>query len=215
MPEKITRYSVRPEGGGSPLVDTFWDTLKPFPGRGLITLRLAIACTFIVLVSYTFRMPFQDLMPFFVLFITKEEKVTTVVTALLVLLAVTLAIVAAILLYKCTGNRPEFRIPAIALEIFIGMYLFRVLSIGPVGWILGFVCAAAQSLVYLFPSPEETVHQFLWLWVAIAFSTAVAWLANLSLFPVSPTQLLQREFVAGWRAISAATEQLSSALSIF
>ena len=155
-------------------------------------------------------MPFQDLMPFFVLFITKEEKVTTTVTALLVLFAVTIAVAAAILIYKFTGDRAEFRIPAIALEIFIGMYLFRVLSIGAVGWILGFVVAAAQSLVYLFPSPEETVHQFLWLWVAIAFSIAVAWLANLSLFPVSPIQLLRREFAAGWHAVSAATEQLAA-----
>jgi multidrug resistance protein MdtO len=208
MPEKIANYARGAESVSFP--DMFWDSLKPFPGRGRITLRLAVACTLIVLVTYTFRMPFQDLMPFFVLFITKEEKVTTTVTALLVLLAATLAIAVAILIYKSTGNRAEFRIPGIALEIFIGMFLFRVLSIGAVGWILGFLCAASQSLVYLFPSPEETVHQFLWLWVAIAFSVAVAWLANLLLFPVSPTLLLQREFVAGWHAVSAAAEQLAT-----
>jgi multidrug resistance protein MdtO len=210
MPEKIANYSRGAESPGVSFPGMFRDSLKPFPGRGRITLRLAVACTLVVLVAYTFRMPFQDLMPFFVLFATKEEKVTTTISVLLVLFAVTIAIAAAILIYKLTGNRAEFRIPGIALEIFIGMYLFRVLSIGPVGWILGFVCAAGQSLVYLFPSPEETVHQFLWLWVAIAFSVTVAWLANLSLFPVSPTQLLQRELVAGWHAVSAATEQLTT-----
>src|SRR6266478_9522428 len=194
MPEKVANYARGAETRGVSFPNIFWDSLKPFPGRGRITLRLAVACTLVVLVTYTFRMPFQDLMPFFVLFITKEEKVTTTVTALLVLFAVTIAIAAAILIYKFTGNRPEFRIPAIALEIFVGMYLFRVLSIGPVGWILGFVCAATQSLVYLFPSAEETVHQFLWFWVAVAFSIGVAWAANLLLFPVSPVQLLQHEF---------------------
>src|ERR1700730_1923519 len=208
MPEKIANYARGAESVSFP--DMFWDSLKPFPGRGRITLRLAVACTLIVLVTYTFRMPFQDLMPFFVLFITKEEKVTTVVTALLVLLSATLAIAVAILIYKATGNRPEFRIPGIALEIFVGMFLFRVLSIGAVGWILGFICAASQSVVYLFPNPEETVHQFLWLWVAVAFSVAVAWLANLLLFPVSPIQLLQRNFVAGWAAVSKATKQLAT-----
>jgi multidrug resistance protein MdtO len=210
MPEKTAIYARGSEDRGVSFPRMFWDSLKPFPGRGRITLRLAVVCTLIVLVAYTFRMPFQDLMPFFVLFITKEEKVTTTVTALLVLLAATLAIAAAILIYKCTGDRAEFRIPGIALEIFIGMFLFRVLSIGAVGWILGFLVAASQSLVYLFPSPEETVHQFLWLWVAIAFPLAVAWLANLLLFPVSPTRLLQREFVAGWHAVSGATEQLTT-----
>jgi multidrug resistance protein MdtO len=210
MPEKIAIYASGSENRGISFPRMFWDSLKPFPGRGRITLRLAVACTLIVLVAYTFRMPFQDLMPFFVLFITKEEKVTTAVTALLVLVAATLAIAVAILIYKCTGDRAEFRIPGIALEIFIGMFLFRVLSIGAVGWILGFIVAATQSLVYLFPSPEETVQQFLWLWVAVAVSVAVAWLANLLLFPVAPTHLLRREFVARWHAVSAATERLTT-----
>ena len=210
MPEKILNYAGGADSGGASFPSMFWDSLKPFPGRGRLTLRLAVACTLVVLVTYTFRTPFQDLMPFFVLFITKEEKVATAVTALLVLFAATLAIALAILLYKCTGDRAEFRIPGIALEIFIGMFLFRVLSIGAVGWILGFIVAASQSVVYLSPSPEETVHQFLWLWVAVVFPVAVAWLANLLLFPVSPTRLLQREFVTGWHAVSAATQQLAT-----
>jgi multidrug resistance protein MdtO len=210
MPEKISSWA--PESR-SPLRDAIWDTFKPFPGRGRVALRLAFACTLVVLVAETFRMPFQDLMPFFVLFVTKEEKVTTAATVLLVLLAVTVSIIAAILLYKLTGNRAEFRIPGIALEIFVGMYLFRVLSVGPVGWIIGFICAASQSLVYLFPSAEETVHQFLWLWVAIAFSAVIAWLANFYILPVSPVQLLQRKLVTGWRAVSIAAEQLTASQS--
>jgi hypothetical protein len=80
MPEKIANYARGADSGGVSFPSMFWDSLKPFPGRGRITLRVAVACTLIVLVTYTFRMPFQDLMPFFVLFITKEEKVTTAVT---------------------------------------------------------------------------------------------------------------------------------------
>ncbi len=210
MPEKIAKRTWGAESRGTSFLDMLWETLKPFPGRAQVTLRLAVVCTAVVLVAYTFRMPFQDLMPFFILFITKEDKVTTAVSALLVIFAITVAIAVAIVIYKFTGNRAEFRIPAIALEIFVGMYLFRVLSIGPVGWILGFICAATQSLVYLFPGPEETVHQFLWLWAAIVFSVGLAWVANILLFPVSATRLLQREFVAGWNAISAATAQLTA-----
>src|SRR5271166_3974850 len=210
MPEKIAKYSWGAESRGIPVLDMLWEALKPFPGRARLTLRLAVICTAIVLVSDTFRLPFQDLMPFFILFITKEEKVTTTVSAVLVLVTVTVAIGASIVVFKCTGNRAEFRIPAIAAEIFVGMYLFRVLSIGAVGWILAFIVSATQSLVYLFPDPEETVHQFLWLWVAVALSVGLAWVANLLLFPVSPTGLLQREFVAGWNAISTATAQLTA-----
>jgi hypothetical protein len=210
MPEKIANYARADESWGVSFSKMFWDGLKRFPGRGLITLRLAVVCTLIELVGQTFRMPFQDLLPFFVLFITKGERVSTAISALVVLFALTLATAAAILLYKATGDRAEFRIPSIALEIFIGMYLFRVLSIPAIGWILGFFVAMSQSLIYLSPNAEETVHQFLWLWLIIAFSAVVAWLANLLLFPVSATQLLQREFVARWDAVSAATGELTA-----
>src|SRR5690349_16339864 len=111
MRGKRSQHPGGAEGWRGSFFEMLWDALKPFPGRGGITLRLAIVCTAIVLVADTFRLPFQDLMPFFILFITKEEKVTTAVSALLVLFAVTLAIGASTLLFKFTGERPEFRIP--------------------------------------------------------------------------------------------------------
>jgi multidrug resistance protein MdtO len=207
MPEEIAKLRTG-ESLKIPFLEVLWETLQPFPGRAQLTLRLASICTIIVLAADTFRLPFQDLLPFFILFVTKEEKVTTALSAFLVLVTVTLAIAVSIVLFKLTGDRAEFRIPAIAVEIFAGMYLFRILAIGPVGWILGFVCAASQSLVYLFPDPEETVHQFLWLWVAIAFSVTLAWMANLLLFPISARRLLQQEFVFVWRAIGDSSAQL-------
>jgi multidrug resistance protein MdtO len=163
----------------------------------------------IVLLTNTFRLPFQDLLPFLVLFTAKEEKITTAITAILVLLAITVSIGASILIFKLTGNRPEFRIPGMALEIFIGMYLFRVLSIGPVGFILAFIVSVAQSVVDLYPTPEEAVHHFLWLWVAVALSAVFGWLATILLFPVPATGVLQRHFVTGWHTISIAAKQLS------
>jgi len=209
MSERIANYPGGAERRQGRLLDILWDDLKPFPGRGRITLRLAIVCTAIVLVSNTFRLPLQDVLPFLVLFTSKEEKVTTAITAVLALFAITVAVVASILIFKYTGDRAEFRIPAMAVEIFVGMYLFRVLSIGPVGFILAFIVSVSQSLVDLFPTPEEAVHEFLWVWVAVALSVSVAWVANLLLFPVPANQVLQREFVAAWRAVAAATTELT------
>jgi len=213
MSERIANYPGGAERRQGRLLDILWDDLKPFPGRGRITLRLAIVCTAIVLVSNTFRLPLQDVLPFLVLFTSKEEKVTTAITAVLALFAITVAVVASILIFKYTGDRAEFRIPAMAVEIFVGMYLFRVLSIGPVGFILAFIVSVSQSLVDLFPTPEEAVHEFLWVWVAVALSVSVAWLANLLLFPVPANQVLQREFVAAWRAVAAGNDRIDDWLA--
>jgi multidrug resistance protein MdtO len=156
MSEGVTQHPVSIEAQTG-LWQLLCDELKPFPGRDLATLRMAIVCTAIVLLTNTFRLPFQDLLPFLVLFTAKEEKITTTITAILVLVAITVSIGATILIFKCTGNRPEFRIPGMAVEIFVGMYLFRVLSIGPVGFILAFIVSVAQSVVDLYPTPEEAV----------------------------------------------------------
>jgi hypothetical protein len=210
MFESVAKYSAAPKQQQISRWRALWAELRPFPGRDLATLRMAIACTAIVLLSNTFRLPFQDVLPFFVLFTAKEEKITTAITAVLTLLAITVSVGAAILVFKCTGNRPEFRIPGMAVEIFVGMYLFRILSIGPVGFVLAFIVSALQSIVDLFPTPEQAVHQFLWVWVAVALASGVAWLATLTLFPVPANRVLQREFVSGWRTISMALKQLGN-----
>lgn len=209
MSERIVNYPGGAERRQDGLLDILWDELKPFPGRARAALRLAIACTAIVLVSNTLRLPLQDILPFLVLFTVKEEKVTTAITALLALFSITVAVGASILIFKYTSGRAEFRIPAMALEIFVGMYLFRVLSFGAVGFILAFIVSVSQSLVDLFPTPEEAVHEFLWVWVAVALSVSFGWLANLLLFPVPANRVLQREFVTGWRAVAAATTELT------
>ena len=210
MSGRTANYPGDAERRQDGVLDILWDELKPFPDRGRITLRLAIACTAIVLVSNTFRLPLQDVLPFFVLFVSKEEKVSTAITVLLVLFAITISVGAAILIFKLAGDRAEFRIPAMALEIFVGMYLFRILSVGPVGFILAFIISVTQSLVDLFPTPEEAVHQFLWVWVAVSLSASLAWLANLLLFPIPANRVLQRELVAGWGTVVAATTELTT-----
>jgi multidrug resistance protein MdtO len=208
MSESVANYSTETKRSPAGLLSILWGELKPFPGRDLATLRMAIACTAIVLVSNTFRLPLQDVLPFLILFVAKEETITTAITAVLALLGITVSVGAAILVFKCAGNRPEFRIPAMAVEIFVGMYLFRILSIGPVGFIIAFIVSVSQSIVDLFPTPEEAVHQFLWVWVAVTSAAGCGWLATLILFPVPASRVLQREFVAGWRTVSIAAKQL-------
>ncbi|MBV9733409.1 MAG: FUSC family protein [Verrucomicrobia bacterium] len=208
MSAGVTDHTTKIEAENPGLFGILWSELKPYPGRDLAALRMAIACTAVVLVSNTFRLPLQDVLPFLVLFTSKEEKITTTITAILALFAITIAVGASLLVFKCTGNRPEFRIPGMAVEIFVGMYLFRVLAVGPVGFILAFIVSVSQSIVDLYPTPEDAVHEFLWVWVAVALGAGLGWLANLVLFPVPARRVLQREFVDSWQKTALALKQL-------
>jgi multidrug resistance protein MdtO len=208
MADGVTNYPTNIEAGKQGLFGILWSELKPYPGRDLAALRMAITCTVIVLISNTFKLPLQDVLPFLVLFTAKEETITTTITAVLALFAITIAVGASLLVFKCTGNRPEFRIPGMAAEIFVGMYLFRILSIGPVGFILAFIVSVAQSIVDLYPTPEDAVHEFLWVWVAVALGAGLGWLANLVLFPVPARRVLQRELVDSWQKTALALKEL-------
>src|SRR5437016_5732816 len=66
------------------------------------------------------------------------------------------------------------------------MYLSRVLVLGPLGFLLGFVVAVSQSVGEEVPSPELLVRGLLWLWVALAYAIALTVVLNLLFLPDTP-----------------------------
>src|SRR5947199_9850869 len=100
-----------------------------------------------------------------------DGKLLTKITGLGGGIVLTIGIGATLLLYKFTYGHPELRIPGMAIALFLGMWLSRVLVIGPLGFLLGFVVAVSQSVGAEIPSPELVVRGLLWLWVALAYAT--------------------------------------------
>lgn len=86
----------------------------------------------------------------------------------------------------------ELRIPGMAIALFLGMWLSRVLVIGPLGFLLGFVVAVSQSVGEEVPSPEQLVRGLLWLWVALAYAIAVTVVLNLLFLPDPPKAAAHR-----------------------
>ena len=75
-----------------------------------------------------------------------------------------------------------------AIALFFGMWLSRILVIGQLGFLLGFVIAVSQSIGEAIPSPEELVRQLLWLWVALAYAIALTVILNLWFLPDTPSE---------------------------
>src|SRR6201981_3905921 len=63
------------------------------------------------------------------------------------------------------------------------MLLSRVFVIGPLGFLIGFVVTATQSVGEAVPSPELLVRGILWLWVAIAYAVGLTVVLNLLFLP--------------------------------
>lgn len=170
------------------LPDSGWlawlcDELAPSRERKIRTTILLAGTVLCVLISMTLQVPELAVSAYMVFFISKQSKTLTTVTGVFGLFGVTLAFVLSLLLYKLTYGHPELRIPSMAAVLFAGMYLSRILTIGPLGFILGFVIAISQSEGEWIPSPELLVRALLWLWVAVAYGISLTVVLNRLFMP--------------------------------
>ena len=153
-------------------------------------IRVAIIIASVVLcviTSMALQVPELALSAYMAFFVSKETKRLTTITGIGGIIGVTIAIGGTLLLYKFTYDHPELRVPGMAIALFLGMYASRILVIGPIGFIIGFVVAYSQSLGEQIPSPELVVRAALWVWVAVAYAVAITVVLNLLFLPEAPS----------------------------
>src|SRR6266699_66734 len=166
--------------------------LAPTSARNTRTAIMVGGAVLCVIISMTLQVPELATSAYMVFFISKESKLLTTITGVGGVIVLTIGIGATLLLYKFTYGHPELRIPGMAITLFLGMWLSRVLVIGPLGFLLGFVVAVSQSVGEEIPSPELLVRGLLWLWVAIAYAIAVPVALNLLFLPDTPKAAAHR-----------------------
>jgi uncharacterized membrane protein YccC len=147
--------------------------LAPTRAREIRTAIIVSGVALCVIISMALQVPEVGLSAYMVFFVSKETKLLTTITGVGGLIGATIGIVATLLLYKFTYGHPELRIPGMAISLFLGMWLSRALTIGPLGFIIGFVVAYSQSIGEQIPSPELVVRAALWVWVALAYGVTV------------------------------------------
>ena len=157
--------------------------LAPSHDRKVRTLILICGAVFCVIISMALQVPELAVSAYMVFFISKETKTVTTIVGILGLIGLTIGIAVSLLLYKFTYGHPEFRIPSMAIVLFLGMYASRILVIGPLGFLLGFIIAVTQSIGDLLPSPELLVRAILWIWVALAYAVGLTVVLNLLFLP--------------------------------
>src|SRR5467141_2959405 len=166
--------------------------LAPSHEREVRTLIVICGAVLCVIISMALQVPQLATSAYMVFFISKESKLLTTITGVGGVFVLTIGIGATLLLYKFTYGHPELRIPGMAIALFLGMWLSRVLVIGPLGFLLGFVIAVSQSVGEEVPSPELLVRGLLWLWVALAYAIALTVVLNLLFLPDTPQTAAHR-----------------------
>src|SRR6184192_2161125 len=160
--------------------------LAPTSARKIRTAIIVAGAVLCVIISMALQVPQLATSAYMVFFISKESKLLTTITGLGGIIVLTVGIGATLLLYKFTYGHPELRIPGMAIALFLEMWLSRVLVMGPLGFLFGFVVAVSQSVGEEIPSPELLVRGLLWLWVALTYAIAVTVALNLLFLPDTP-----------------------------
>jgi uncharacterized membrane protein YccC len=172
-------------------IDSNWigwlkSELAPTSPREIRTAIIVAGAVLCVVISMTLQVPQLATSAYMVFFVSKENKLLTTITGVGGAFVLTIGIAGTLLLYKFTYGHPELRIPGMAIALFLGMWLSRVLVMGPLGFLLGFVVAVSQSVGEEIPSPELVVRQLLWLWVALTYAIALTVVLNLLFLPDTP-----------------------------
>src|SRR5438309_9289720 len=160
--------------------------LAPTPERARRTAIMAGAAVLCVIISMTLQVPELSVTAYMPFFISQATKAKTMLLGIIGFIGLTIGIGISLLLYKFTYGHPELRILGMAIALFLGMWMSRVLVIGPLGFLLGFVVAVSQSVGEEIPSPELLVRGLLWLWVALAYAIALTVVLNLLFLPDTP-----------------------------
>src|SRR5437899_1581863 len=182
---------------GSDPIDSDWlgwlkRELAPTSARKIRTAIIVAGAVLCVIISMALQVPQLATSAYMVFFISKESKLLTKITGVGGVIVLTIGIGATLLLYKFTYGHPELRVPGMAIALFLGMWLSRVLVIGPLGFLLGFVVAVSQSVGEEVPSPELLVRGLLWLWVALTYAIVVTVVLNLLFLPDTPQTAAHR-----------------------
>jgi uncharacterized membrane protein YccC len=159
--------------------------LAPSHARKIRTAIFVVGVVLCVIISMSLQVPEVALSAYMIFFLSKETKVLTTKIGVGGLIGVTIAIGITLPLFKFTYGHPELRIPAMAVALFLGMWLTRVFAIGALGLILGFLISYTQSIVEQVPiaSPEIVVRASLWVWVAIAYAAGLTVVLNRLFLP--------------------------------
>jgi hypothetical protein len=160
--------------------------LAPEPARDIRTAIIVASAVLCAIISMALQVPELATSAYMAFFVSKENKRLTATTGVGGTIVLTIGIGVTLLLYKFTYGYPELRIPGMAIMLFLGMWLSRVLVLGPLGFLLGFIIAVSQSVGEAAPSPEYLVHGLLWLWVALAYSIGLTVVLNLLFLPDAP-----------------------------
>ncbi len=194
----------------SGVLDFLRRELAPTPGRGSATVRLTLACLAATIPILTHRIPAALVVMMVMYLITQEDTAATLLGSILAVIGVTIGLSLALLAWRISLDIVWLRLCFLAVFLFGGLFLKRVLTIGALGSAIGLPAALVMIIPDVFPpQPEMLVEFVLWIWWCVTLGLVVNAAVQFFLSPGDPLMLLQGELDARLYAVEQFLRRLA------
>ncbi|QTL02264.1 FUSC family protein [Aquabacter sp. L1I39] len=172
--------------------------LAPFPGRAGLTWRTALLCAIVSAVAMAYEIPEAAISCYLVIFIMKPDGSESMLTAVGLIVLVTLVVAFVVMLARWTADAPMLRLAAMAFTSFCLLFLGAASKLGEVGGVIALVIAFALTLVDQVPVGDViTVGlRYAWDMAVMPMALMVAFTLVLGRFPVTLLREMLRHRLA-------------------
>src|SRR5262249_6572804 len=177
------------------------------PERWHATLRLTLACTAATIPIMMFKLHVPLLAMIVMYLITKDETTATLAGTLAAIIGVTIGLGLALLVYLVALDITWLRVCLIPAFVGGGLFLNRILVLGPLGSAIGLPAALAMLVPDVLPIPGILDRFLIWLWWSIVLGLGINLGVQLLLNPGNALDMLVQALSLRLQAVEASIER--------
>src|SRR4029077_9999186 len=151
-----------------PLLHFLRTELAPFPGRAIGMVRVVVACSVVLVLCMTLRIPEPHLAVWVVTRVAMEGSRESRLAGLVFLVALTVGLAIPLVLFTFAMDQAWLRFCLMAAMAFLGLFLRQTFVIAPPAFVIGLIGAVLMTAPDFIPIPELVVRGSLWLWPIFA-----------------------------------------------
>ena len=183
--------------------DLFWHEMAPTPGRWQAALRVTLSCLICTVPVMAFHLQ-QPLIVMILMFaISKEDTTTTLLGTVIGIVGFTIGCSGLLAFYLCALDLEWLRVLAVPAFITLGLFLNRVLTIGPLGTAISLPLAMGMITPDTVSSPEYLNRYPFYFWWAGVLGLIVNLAVQYLLNPKTSHWVLVHEMAARLDAVEA------------
>jgi multidrug resistance protein MdtO len=165
--------------------------LAPQPGRVAFALRVALICALTVLVTEIYQTPDPALTVYIVFFLNREDRATSIIMNLVVLLLITLTIGFIIAVAMMVADDAMWRVVSMTVISSSLLFLASASKLRPIGADVALIVGYGLDELGIVQQGELATRGFLYVWLFIGIPVGISLFVNLLLGP-PPWRLAER-----------------------